>query len=95
MEGNAVCSHAYLPLHPHTAPTFPDPTWNQTFDLERDHVTGLVDVTYTLTLTSHWKSIAILGSIEGILDAQPRDNNHVVIKHFRDKITGVTVSVRK
>ena len=65
------------------------------FDLERDHVTGLVEVTYTLTLTSHWKSIAILGSIEGILHTQPRDNNHVVPRYFRDKITGVTVSVCK
>ena len=82
-------------LHPHTAPKFPDPTWNHTFDLERDHVTGLVGVTYTLTLTSHWKSIAILSSIEGILNTQPRNNNHIVIRHFRDKITGVTVSALK
>ena len=58
-------------------------------------MTGLVDVIYTLTLTSHWKSIAILGSIEGILITQPRDNNHVVTRYFNDKITGVTVSVCK
>ena len=83
------------PSSPSTALTFPDPTWNQTFDLERDHVTGLVDVTYTLTLTSHWRSIAILYYIEGILITQPHDNNHVVIQDFRDKITGITVSVLK
>ena len=65
-------------------------------------MTGLVDVTYTLTLTSHWKSLAILDSLEGILKSQPRDNNHVVIRNFKhkirqfpDKITGVTVSVCK
>ena len=58
-------------------------------------MTGLVDVTYTLTLTSHWKSIAILDSIEGILNVQPRDNSHVVIRLFRHRITGVTVSVLK
>ena len=80
-------------LHPHTAPEFPDPTWNQTFDLKRDHVTGLVDVTYTLTLTSHWRSIAILYSIEGILIIQAHDDIHVVPRLFIDKITGVTVSV--
>jgi len=58
-------------------------------------VTGLVDVTYTLTLTSHWKSIAILGAIEGILNTQPHEPGIVVIEHFKDKKTGVTVSVCK
>ena len=58
-------------------------------------MTGLVDVTYTLTLTSHWKSIAILGAIEGILIAQPHEHGHVVIEHYIHKITGVTVSVLK
>ena len=58
-------------------------------------MTGLVDVTYTLTLTSHWKALAILGSIEGLLITQPRDYDHIVIKHYRHKISGVTVSVLK
>ena len=97
MKGRYILSHqdALLACIPPTASKFPDPTWNQTFDLKRDHVTGLVDVIYTLTLTSHWNSIAILISIEGILNTQPRDNNRIVIRHFRDKITGVTVSALK
>ena len=97
MKGWYILSHqaALLACIPPTVPKLLNPTWNQTFDLERDRVTGLVDVTYTLTLTSHWKSLAILGSIEGILITQPRDNNHVVINHFKHKITGVTVSTLK
>ena len=97
MKGWYILSHqaALLACIPPTVPKLPNPTWNQTFDLERDHVTGLVDVTYTLTLTSHCKSIAILYSIEGILITQARDNNHVVIQYFRDKRNRVTVSTLK
>ena len=97
MKGWYILSHqaALLTCIPSTAPELPNPTWNQTFDLERDHVTGLVNVTYTLTLTSHWKSLAILDSIEGILITQAHDNNHLVFNHFKHKITGVTVSTLK
>ena len=69
--------HIHLPPLPHTAPKYPLATWNQTYALKRDHVTGLVEVTYTLTLTSHWKSIAVLGSMLGILIIHPRDSIRV------------------
>ena len=86
--------HIHLAPPPHTAPKYPSATWNQTYDLKRDHVTGLVEVTYTLTLTSHWKSIAVLGSMEGLLIMQPRDSSHVAVDKVRYKIK-VKVSVRE
>ena len=79
---------------PHTAPRYPPATWNQTYDPKRDHVTGLVEVTYTLTLTSHWKSIAVLGSMEGILIVQPRDGSHVAVNQVKYRVK-VMVSVRE
>ena len=88
----AACWHVCLPLHPHAAPKFPYATWNQTFDLERNRVTGLTDVTYTLTLTSHWKSLAVLSSIIGFFSTVPHDQTHVVVKRYTHKIR-VTVSV--
>ena len=85
--------HIHLPPPPHTAPKYPPATWNQTYDVMRDHVTGLVEVTYTLTLTSHWKSIAVLGSIEGLLVVQPRDGSQVSLDQVIYRVYGVKVSV--
>ena len=87
-------THIHLPPPPHTAPKYPPATWNQTYDLKRDHVTGLVEVTYTLTLTSHWKSIAILGNMAGIFFPQPRDSGSVILIAFRYKVK-VKVSVQE
>ena len=87
-------THIHLPPLSHTAPKYPSATWNQTHDLKRDHVTGLVEVTYTLTLTSHWKSISILGNMEGILVVQPRDGSHVAVDEVRYRVK-VKVSVRE
>ena len=87
------CWHALFSPLPHTAPRYPPATWNQTYDQKRDHVTGLVEVTYTLTLTSHWKSIAVLGSMEGLLVVQPRDGSHVTVDEVRYRVYGVKVSV--
>ena len=87
-------THIHLSPVPHTAPKYPPATWNQTYDVKRDHVTGLVEVTYTLTLTSHWKSIAVLGSMEGLLIMRPRDSSHVAIAKVGYRVK-VKVSVRE
>ena len=88
-------THIHLPPLPHTAPKYPPATWNQTCDVKRDHVTGLVEVTYTLLLTSHWKSIAVLISMEGLLIMQPHHGSQVSVKQVRYRVYGVKVSVRE
>ena len=84
-----MCISSFLLL---TVPSYPLATWNQSYDLERDRVTGLVDVTYHLTLTNHWKSLAILSSINGQFYAQTYDPSHIAIERKSKKIL-VRVSV--
>ena len=84
-----VCISSFLPL---TVPSYPVATWNQSYDLERDRVTGRVDVTYHLTLINHWKSLAILSSMTGHFYARTYDSSHIALERFSEKIL-VRVSV--
>ena len=85
------CAISFLPL---TVPSYPLATWNQSYDLERDRVTGLVDVIYHLTLINHWKSLAILSSITGHLFAQTYEPSHIALERYSKRML-VRVSVVK
>ena len=49
-------------------------------------MTGRVDVTYHLTLTNHWKSLAILSSITGHFYARTYDLSHIALERYSKKI---------
>ena len=66
-------------------PDYAEIRGNTTHSVSTNPITGLSDVTFTYTVTSHWSSLAIIKSVYGQLTKELTSGDtvvHVLSRHF-------------
>ena len=59
-------------------PDYAEIRGNVTHTVSTNPITGLSDVTFTYTVTSHWSSLAIIKSVDGLLTKELTSGDTVV-----------------
>ena len=61
-----------------TVPDYAKLQGNTTLTVSTDPITGRSDVTYTYNVTSHWSSLAVVKSVDGLLTKELTTGDTVV-----------------